>query len=273
MRQRRIKGLEEKLKVYNGGKEFSPLLLKGRWNRVFEEEQPLYLELGCGKGQFASSVADARPEHNVLAMEGNRNAMLRALQKAARRYVEYDASRQKGLRETPPFEKLLPHGVFAVEPGKLEILQDGAQSETLHKSSESDCVYRITPNLAFINMYLRTVEDCFAENELEGIYLNFSDPWPKARQASRRLTHRGFLEGYRKVLRPGGYLEFKTDNEGLFRFSMEEFRETGLEIVEYTEDLHGADCTYRSAEFMTEYETKFSGEGKPIFYCKVRFSE
>lgn len=272
MRQRRIKGLEEKLKVYNGGIEVNPRLLKGRWNDVFAEAQPLYLELGCGKGQFASSVAEARPEHNILAIEGNRNAMLRALQKAARRYAEYDSSLQSGLRETPPFEKLLPDGVFAVNPEKLGIPVEPPE-ESLYKTSENDCVYSITPNLAFINMYLRRVEDCFAENELEGIYLNFSDPWPKARQAPRRLTHRGFLEGYRRVLRPGGYLEFKTDNEGLFRFSMEEFRDTELEITEYTEDLHALDCAYRSADFMTEYETKFSAEGKPVYYCKVRFPE
>ncbi len=272
MRQRRIKGLEEKLKVYNGGREIDPRQLKGRWNKVFAKEQPLYLELGCGKGQFASSVADAVPEHNVLAMEGNRNAMLRALQKAARRYVDYDASLQTGLRTTPPFEELLPFGVFSVDPEELGI-PASIPEENLTEDVENDCVYRITPNLSFVNMYLRRVGDCFAENELEGIFLNFSDPWPKARQASRRLTHRGFLEGYRRVLRPGGYLEFKTDNEGLFRFSVEEFRETGLEIVEYTENLHAPDCTYRSAAFMTEYETKFSEAGKPIFYARVRFPD
>ncbi|MBO4292598.1 MAG: tRNA (guanosine(46)-N7)-methyltransferase TrmB [Lachnospiraceae bacterium] len=270
MRQRRIKGLEEKLNVYNGGIVMDPCLLKGKWQKLFGEIQPLYLELGCGKGQFASMVADAHPEHNILAMEGNRNAMLRALQKAARRYVAYDASLQTGLRTTPPFEKLLPYGVFAVDSEKATVLS-GIPKGKLFKNDESDCVYSITPNLAFINMYLRKVEDCFAENELDGIYLNFSDPWPKARQAPRRLTHRGYLEGYRRVLCPGGYLEFKTDNEGLFRFSMEEFRETGLEIVEYTEDLHAPDCTYSSAAFMTEYETKFSAEGKRIYYCKVEF--
>ena len=270
MRQRRIKGLEEKLRRYNGGVELDPRLLKGRWNRIFVKEQPLYLELGCGKGQFASSVADARPEHNILAVEGNRNAMLRALQKAARRYVDYDTTRQTGSRETPPFEMLLPEGVFAADPEKAGI-ETVELEAPLYKTSEADCVYCVTPNLSFVNMYLRHVEDCFAEQELEGIYLNFSDPWPKARQASRRLTHRGFLEGYRRVLRPGGYLEFKTDNEGLFRFSVEEFRETGLEIIEYTEDLHAPDSPYRSAAFMTEYEQKFSAEGKPIFYCKVQF--
>ena len=270
MRQRRIKGLEEKLRVYNGGRELNPRLMKGRWNEVFAHSQPLYLELGCGKGQFASSVADARPEHNVLAVEGNRNAMLRALQKAARRYVEYDDSLQSGLRETPAFEKLIPYGVFAVDEGLFRGLTEQPE-EALYKTSEQDCVYRITPNLSFVNMYLRKVEDCFAENELEGLYLNFSDPWPKARQMTRRLTHRGFLEGYRRVLRPGGYLEFKTDNEGLFRFSVEEFREMNLEIVEYTEDLHAPDCSFRSADFMTEYEQKFSAEGKPIYYCKVQF--
>ena len=270
MRQRRIKGLEEKLRVYNGGTVVNPRLLKGQWNEVFEKAQPLYLELGCGKGQFSSLISETHPERNVLAMEGNRNAMLRALQKAARRYVPYDTSLQTGLRTTPSFESLLPFGVFSVDAERIRALS-GVPETAPSGNGEGDCIYSITPNLTFINMYLRRVEDCFAENELEGIYLNFSDPWPKARQASRRLTHRGFLEGYRRVLRPGGYLEFKTDNEGLFRFSVAEFRETGLEITEYTEDLHAPGCPYPSAAVMTEYETKFSSEGKPIFYCKVRF--
>ena len=83
------------------------------------------------------------------------------------------------------------------------------------------------PNVRLICCDALEIADFFEKGEVERIYLNFSDPWPKARQAPRRLTHRGFLEGYRRVLRPGGYLEFKTDNEGLFRFSMEEFREIG----------------------------------------------
>ena len=234
MRQRRIRGLEEKLKVYNGGIQVDPRALKGRWMDLFEEEQPLYLELGCGKGQFASSIADAFPDRNLLAIEGNRNAMLRALQKAARHYGGYDTSSFKGSSRIPSLEKIIPQGLFAVDTEKKGI-PSGFVTRTLYETSRDDCVYSITPNLAFANLYLRKVEDCFEEDELEGLYLNFSDPWPREKQASRRLTHRGFLEGYRRVLRPGGCLEFKTDNEGLFRFSMEEFRECGLEILEYTE--------------------------------------
>ena len=270
MRQRRIRNLEEKLKIYNGGVLVDPRELKGKWEDLFDAEQPLYLELGCGKGQFASSIADAFPDRNLLAIEGNRSAMLRALQKAARRYGGYNPHAEKGSALTPSLEKVIPPGLFAVDAEKKGILT-GARSQTLYETSKNDCVYSITPNLSFANLYLRTVEDCFAEDELEGIYLNFSDPWPRARHAARRLTHRRYLEGYRRVLRPGGCLEFKTDNEDLFRFSMEEFRESGLEVLEYTEDLHSPDCTYLSAEFMTEYEQKFSSAGKPIFYCKVRF--
>lgn len=272
MRQRRIKGLEEKLKVYNGGIQVDPRILKGRWQDIFESEKPLYLELGCGKGQFASSISDAYQDRNILAVEGNRSAMLRALQKAARRYGGYDPAAQKGVSRTPSLEEVVPEGIFAVKAEEKGI-PTGFLSESPYETSKDDCVFSVRPNLAFACLYIRSVEDCFREGELDGIYLNFSDPWPKDRQESRRLTHRGYLEGYRKVIRPGGALEFKTDNEGLFRFSMEEFRASGLIIDEYTEDLHGEGAAYRSADFMTEYEQKFSSEGKPIYYCRVIFPE
>ena len=121
-------------------------------------------------------------------------------------------------------------------------------------------------------MYLRSVTDCFEKGELSGLYLNFSDPWPKDRHAKRRLTHTGYLNGYREVLKDGSCLEFKTDNEKLFRFSVEEFDANGLEKLEYSEDLHGESNGYETEDFMTEYEQKFSSQGNPIYYCKVRFA-
>ena len=97
------------------------------------------------------------------------------------------------------------------------------------------------------------------------IYLNFSDPWPKDRHAKRRLTYHKFLDRYHRILPTGGRLEFKTDNEGLFDFSVEEIKETeGWELIALTRDLHN-DVKLSEGNIMTEYEEKFSGLGHPIY--------
>ncbi len=113
------------------------------------------------------------------------------------------------------------------------------------------------------------LEQYFVEHTIDRLYLNFSDPWPKAGHAKRRLTHRGFLEQYRKILKPGGMLYFKTDNMGLFDFSLEEFEAAGLTVEWQTRDLHN---TEKAADnIMTEYETNFSSKGFPIYSAWVRF--
>ena len=98
--------------------------------------------------------------------------------------------------------------------------------------------------------------------------MNFSDPWPKARHAKRRLTHRNFLAKYAQLLGKGGHLRFKTDNRGLFDFSVEEFKEFGLNIIALSHDLHHSE--YENA-VQTEYEQKFSALGTPINFCEVVF--
>ena len=127
-------------------------------------------------------------------------------------------------------------------------------------------------DLKVIMEYIHDIHDYFENGELEGIYLNFSDPWPKDRHAKRRLTHRLNLMGFMDVMRPGGVIEFKTDNDSLFEFSMGEIRDLGYEILEMTEDLHAATCSYESKKFPTEYEEKFSAKGKNINYVKFRSS-
>lgn len=250
MRQRKLKDLDEKLNVFNQGVRINPKAVKGRWQKMFAQEQPLYMELGCGKGQFILALAKAHPERNFIAVEGNRSVMLRALQKASRE---------------------LSADEFAVNEEQIAAAS-GDFDESLWSTDADDCVYAVAPNLIFANMYLRSVTDCFAEGELSGLYLNFSDPWPKDRHAKRRLTHRGYLQGYSEVLKKDSCLEFKTDNEKLFRFSVEEFDEFGLERLEYSEDLHGESNGYETENFMTEYEQKFSSQGNPIYYCKSRFT-
>lgn len=124
-------------------------------------------------------------------------------------------------------------------------------------------------NLYFLRMDAEELPEVFGENEVSGIYLNFSDPWPKDRHAKRRLPSKEFLARYDKILKPEGKVEFKTDNRGLFDFAMEQVKEAGWDLEACTFDLHH-DETMMEGNIMTEYEERFSAQGNPI--CKMIIS-
>ena len=121
------------------------------------------------------------------------------------------------------------------------------------------------PNLYFIRMEAEEITTVFAEGEVDRIYLNFSDPWPKDRHAKRRLPSREFLRRYDEILIPDGVIEFKTDNHDLFQFALEELEPAGWKILQMTEDLHH-NAKMMEGNVMTEYEERFSSKGNPI--CK-----
>lgn len=121
------------------------------------------------------------------------------------------------------------------------------------------------PNIYFMCVDARELAEIFEPGEVEKIYLNFSDPWPKDRHAKRRLTSPQFMEVYDQILKKDGAVEFKTDNRGLFEYSLEAIPEAGWKVQESTFDLHH--CEMAEGNVMTEYETKFASEGKPI--CKL----
>ena len=118
-------------------------------------------------------------------------------------------------------------------------------------------------NLKFMCVDARLLPEIFEKGEIQRIYLNFSDPWPKARHAKRRLTSTEFLERYEKILAQGGRVEFKTDNTELFNFSLEQVKEAGWYLEKYTYDLHHQE-EMNAGNIMTEYEEKFSLKGNPI---------
>jgi tRNA (guanine-N7-)-methyltransferase len=122
------------------------------------------------------------------------------------------------------------------------------------------------PNLRFIRMDAEAITEVFGEGEVDRIYLNFSDPWPKDRHAKRRLTSRQFFARYNTILKKDGLVEFKTDNKPLFDFSVEEVKEAGWNLKEVTYDLHN-DKRLNEGNVMTEYEERFSQAGNPI--CKL----
>lgn len=120
-------------------------------------------------------------------------------------------------------------------------------------------------NLRLIRMDAENIENVFDKEEVAGIYLNFSDPWPKDRHAKRRLTSTRFLERYNQILAADGRVIFKTDNKELFDFSLEQVKEAGWILENYTYDLHHSE--YMEGNVMTEYEEKFSAKGNPI--CRL----
>ena len=198
MRQRNIKNLDERIEANANYLIEDPRACRGHWREIFGNENPIYLEIGCGKGQFITAHAEREPNSNFIACEGQASVVLRALEKAEEQSME---------------------------------------------------------NLRIFIDYVHDLADYFEPDELAGIYLNFSDPWPKARHAKRRLTYHKNLANYRSVLEAGGFIEFKTDNE-------------------MTRDLHGdaaALGTYAAASrtYMTEYEAKFSAQGKNINFVRI----
>jgi len=210
MRQRNIRNLEEKLADNADFLIEEPKMMKGKWKEVFGNDNPIYLEIGCGKGQFIIKKAADNIDKNFIAVEGQANVIVRAMQKA--QAAEYE-------------------------------------------------------NLRLFIDYVHDLKDYFEKGEIAGIYLNFSDPWPKARHFKRRLTYRGRLANYFEVIKDGGFVEFKTDNDGLFDFTLEEIEEDGFEMVEMTRNLHESE--FESKFTTTEYEEKFKAKGKNINYVKI----
>ena len=127
-------------------------------------------------------------------------------------------------------------------------------------------------NLRFLCIDARNLKDVFAENEIDKIYLNFSDPWPKDRHAKRRLPSKEFLSIYRCFLKKEGTLEFKTDNQDLFRFALDELPLAKWDLLASTFDLHN-DAELNKGNVMTEYEEKFSSKGNPICKYIIKISK
>ena len=208
MRLRHITGSEEK--IYE-----CPIVIKdykenkGKWNGVFSNENPIYIEIGMGKGKFFIENAIRYPDRNFIGIERYSTVLLKATFKIA------------SMAEIPA-------------------------------------------NLKFICMDASELPEVFEKDEVSGIYLNFSDPWPKDRHAKRRLPSCNFLSLYEKVLKSGGSVEFKTDNKGLFDFAMEELEPAGWEAKYVSYDLH-TDSEAMKDNIMTEYEEKFSALGNPIY--------
>jgi tRNA (guanine-N7-)-methyltransferase len=152
-----------------------------------------------------------------------------------------------------------PDTLFVGIEASQDVLYDAAQK--VRKKS--------LKNVQLLVFNAISIETLFAPGEVDQIYLNFSDPWHKRRHAKRRLTHEGFLAKYQQILKPGGRLCFKTDNEKLFEFSLNQFAGFGLALSAISFDLHNSDF---EGNVMTEYEARFAEKGNQIFRCEACFS-
>ena len=172
---------------------------------LFGNDNPIRIEIGCGKGDFIVGTAAKEPNVNFLAVEKVSDVLVIAAEKV----------RDSGLS-----------------------------------------------NVRVCCVDAKELSDIFHAHSIDRIYLNFSDPWPKARHEKRRLTYRTFLEIYKQILKEDGAIYFKTDNRGLFDFSLEEFKDFGMRMEKLTFDLHNSE--YLEGNVMTEYEKRFSSMGVPI---------
>lgn len=120
-------------------------------------------------------------------------------------------------------------------------------------------------NVFFVDMDAALMEGCFTPGEIDRLFINFPDPWPRSKNAKRRLTYHTFLKMYTRVMKDGGEIHFKTDNAGLFEFSLEEFALCGLEVRNLTHNLH----ENGPVGIMTGYEEKFYALGTPIHRCEI----
>lgn len=182
--------------------------MKGHWHDRFNNDHPIHIEIGMGKGRFIMDMAKLHPEINYIGIEKFSSVLVRAVE----------------------------------------------------KQNEEEL-----PNLLFVRMDAENIEQVFDKGEVDYIYLNFSDPWPKDRHAKRRLTSVQFLARYENILSEGAGITFKTDNRPLFEFSLEEAERGGWILENKTYDLHHSE--YVDGNVMTEYEKRFSEMGNPI--CRM----
>ena len=204
--------------------------------KIFAEEQPLALEIGCGKGDFITALSARDTEYNYIAVEKIADVSVCAAEKYAR-------SRNLG--------DMAPNGGWMAPDG--QIYRDGAAW---------DMPVEMRGNVRFVVDDAMNVLGHLADGSVSVIYANFSDPWPKKGYENRRLTSPAFLKEYIRVLAEGGRLVFKTDNDGLFEYSLETVGASSLNLVYSTFDLHASERA--DTNIMTEYERNFSGKGVKI---------
>jgi|TARA_B110000261_G_scaffold65759_1_gene77124 tRNA (guanine-N7-)-methyltransferase len=217
-RQKKRRFEENKLRpnLVESGKDFYDEI-KGKWHlKVFTDQQPIVLELGCGKGEYTLGLAQAFPNRNHIGVDI----------KGDRLWV-----------------------------GSGIALREGIQ------------------NAAFLRTQIQFLEHFFKKGEIEEIWVTFPDPRPKEKDDKRRLTAPRFLAIYQNLLKPDGWLKFKTDNTELFNYTLELINKNRISVknLAFTHDLYDSEYVFEHYEIKTKYERKFAALGETIKYLKFQF--
>lgn len=219
MRIRKKKWAEPELSVCNFYVK-NPEENAGKWMQAFKKEQPLYLEIGCGKGGFAGQLALKNPDKNIIALD-----------------IKVD---------------MLGVGRRTI----VKLFEDAGKTQD-----------DIT-NLLLVKYNVEMLDKIItADDKIDRLFINFCNPWPRAKHKKRRLTYYKKLEMYKTFLKPDSEIRFKTDDDELFDESLEYFEQSGYEILYLTRDLHASDVT---DNIETEHEKMFSEEAIKIKYLIAR---
>lgn len=211
MRRRKKKGSDEKLLSYQNYVIKEDIdKLKGVWSNKFNNNNPIHVEFGTGRGKFITTLAKQNPNINYIAMEIKEEVLLKAVEKA-----------------------------------------DEANLN----------------NILFIWGNVNSILDYFDKGEVSRVYVNFCDPWPKTRWSKRRLTHSNYLNKYKEILNDEGEVHFKTDNQDLFEFSLNEIASNDWLLKNISLDLAKNE---NIENITTEYEDKFMSQGMKIYRCEAK---
>ncbi|SFF82135.1 tRNA (guanosine(46)-N7)-methyltransferase TrmB [Pontibacter chinhatensis] len=190
--------------------------LIGKWREQhFENDNPLVLEIGCGRGEYTVGMARLFPEKNFIGLD------------------------IKGAR--------LWKGSTLAEEEELE-------------------------NVTFLRTFIENLADNFAENEVDEVWITFPDPRPRDRDEKKRLTSPRFLDLYERIIKPGGIIHLKTDNLGLYEYTLEVLQERKVKDLIHTSDLYNSDLQEHTMGIYTTYERRYLADGIPIKYLQYKVS-
>lgn len=209
MRRRNVKNAQSRIDNHLDLVIKNPQDYRGKWQELFNNRNPIYLEIGMGKGKFLLEHANHNPNINYIGLE--------------------------------KFDSVIVQAVEKISLSRLS-------------------------NIKLINEDATKILEFFDQKEIQKIYLNFSDPWPKNRHEKRRLTHKNFLKKYESIL--NGDLEMKTDNQTFFEYSLISFNQEQWKFLDLSLDLH-----HRSVDetiISTEYEERFIKKGNQIYFLKTK---
>lgn len=211
MRLRKVANAEQILEENQDLVILNPQIYRGKWQEFFNNNNPIHIEIGTGKGKFIYEMAKLHQDINFIGIEVVKSVIVRAVQR--------------------------------IKPEPL-------------------------PNVILLCINASLLTEVFSEKEVDRIYLNFSDPWPKKRHEKRRLTYKTFLEIYQKILKVNGDIHLKTDNQKFFEYSIVSMSQYGMKLNYISLDLHNADFL---GNITTEYEERFSKLGQKIYRLEAQY--